>query len=86
MSFVSRPLQCGLAVIVLRLYISTVFEQQPHNLQRPIDRGPVQRGPAAPYSAHLYLHHALAVIERQNRLWNYDLLMPKVTASTRPHP
>jgi hypothetical protein len=34
-------------VIVLKLYIGTVFEQQPHNLQRPIRRGHVQRGPAA---------------------------------------
>jgi hypothetical protein len=39
MSFISRNLQCGLAVIHLRLYISTVFEQQAHNLQLPPVRG-----------------------------------------------
>jgi hypothetical protein len=46
MSFVSRNLQCGLAAIALRLYISTEFEQQAHGLQPPECRGPVQRGTA----------------------------------------
>jgi hypothetical protein len=46
MSSVSRFLQCGLSVIPLHLNISTVFEQQAHNLQHPMERGHVQRGPA----------------------------------------
>jgi hypothetical protein len=68
MSSLSRNLQCGLAVIALRLYISAVFEQHAHNLQRPIERGIVQRGPAELDSAYLYRHHALVVIDGQNRL------------------
>jgi hypothetical protein len=44
MSFLSRFLQCGLAIFICRLYISTVFEQQAPNLQRPIERGPLQWG------------------------------------------
>jgi hypothetical protein len=46
MSFLGRQLQCGFAVIDFRLYISTMFEQQAHDLQRAIERGPVQRGHA----------------------------------------
>jgi len=39
--------QRGLAVIVLRLYVGTMLEQQAHYLQRPIFHGFVQRGQAA---------------------------------------
>ena len=42
-SFLSRILQSDPAAISPRLYISTVFEQQAHNLQRPTERGQVQR-------------------------------------------
>ena len=68
-SSVSSNLQCGLAVSALRLYISTVFEQQAHNLQRLITRGCVQRG-EADLILHIYncTMLRLAVIEGQNRL------------------
>ena len=40
MSYLSRILQCSLVIHVVHLYIRIVFEQQTHNLQRLIERGP----------------------------------------------
>ena len=61
-SSVSSNLQRGLAVSALRLYISTVFEQQAHNLRRHITRGRVQRG-----EADLILHIYNCTMSSSNR-------------------
>src|SRR5713226_3388321 len=46
--FLSRNLQCGLAVFILHLNVGTMVKQQTHYLQHHTSRCSMQRDPAVP--------------------------------------